>query len=801
MRKKTDNHEFELGKFSQPTVDLECVADFDGNLNLLNPAWRKTLGWTKKELRSKPFFDFVHPDDRELTIEAVKGLRKGKHLITFENRFLCKDRSYKWLSWSATGVLDKKEIYAIARDITGVKKHEITIQKNNMLLKALEKAYSEYITNVDPHDLFDELLGNLLNITKSEYGFIGEVLYGDDKKPYLKTHAITNIAWNKETRKFYEENAPQGMEFNNLKTLFGKVMTSGKPVIANMPAKDPRSGGLPNGHPDLNAFLGIPFFVGTELIGMVGIANRPGGYDLKLIDYLKPFLAACAHLIDGYRNVKHRKLAVKALRENEERIRAIISTVIDGIITIDSHGRIEFFNAGAEKIFGYKHKEVVGKNVNMLMAQEYSQNHDTYLKNYLTTKIPKIIGKRREVLGKRKDGSIFPIELGVGEMLIGERTMFTGIITDITDRKKAEEKSNYLLNQLNVILNSVGDAIVVTNNEMRITTVNPVFLDLIEDKESNVVGKLINDVVQCVDDDGEINIHMNSHIVETVTKGITTECRSQIEISDGRTRAIGSINSPLKDSKGNIIGVVLSMRDISKEVEIDRMKTEFISTVSHELRTPLTSIKGYIDLILEGDTGDINDLQREFLEIVFDNTERLNNLIDALLDIEKIESGEVRTNIKKVSLSDLLGTTLKIMQTSADKKGLKLSSNIPDGAEIYADKDRIVRLFVNLFSNAIKYTKEGEVFIKLTKMKTIHKVVVRDTGIGISKHDQKKIFTRFFRSDDDYAKSAGGTGLGLSIVKAIVEMHGGKIELKSELNKGSEFIVTFPLNHIPDRKK
>ena len=556
-------------------------------------------------------------------------------------------------------------------------------------------------------------------------------------------------------------------------------------------------------------FFGLPFLSEEGKITAMKYFNlRNTGIDIPTyeLEFIKKngqilfgeINATIIELSDGskcdlvvIRDITERKIANDALKESEERWKSLIKNSPDTILTVDGDGKILFINRIAPN---QSLEEFIGVSVYSFISPDQSEKYKQFLER--TFKTGEI--NANEFFGI--DGKWY-ISRFVPIMKDGQIEKVMIIATDITEQKKYEEKQAQLLSQLSVIINSVGDAILVTDKELRITTANPVFLDLIEDKESNVVGKLINDVVQCVDVDGESDSHMNSHIEETVTKGITTECRSQIEISDGRTRAIGSINSPLKDSKGNIIGVVLSMRDISKEVEIDRMKTEFISTVSHELRTPLTSIKGYIDLILEGDTGDINDLQREFLGIVFDNTERLNNLIDDLLDIEKIESGEVRSNITKVSLSDLLGTTLKSMQTSADKKGLKLSSNIPDGAEIYADKDRIVRLFVNLFSNAIKYTKEGEVFIKLTKMKTIHKVVVRDTGIGISKHDQKKIFTRFFRSDDDYAKSAGGTGLGLSIVKAIVEMHGGKIELKSELNKGSEFIVTFPLNHIPDRKK
>lgn len=203
-------------------------------------------------------------------------------------------------------------------------------EKSTKLLEAITLAQSQFIVESNPRIAFNVLLDNLLVLTESEYGFIGEMHYtetGDIDmtthmkvrgNPYLKTHAITNIAWNKETRVFYEENALKGMEFHNLKTLFGAVMVTGEPVISNSPATDPRRGGIPDGHPPLNAFLGLPFYSNKQLVGMVGIANRPNGYDEAVIAYLQPFLATCANLIQSHRNYKRREQAEAALRQSQE---------------------------------------------------------------------------------------------------------------------------------------------------------------------------------------------------------------------------------------------------------------------------------------------------------------------------------------------------------------------------------------------------------------------------------------------------------------------------------------------------
>ena len=151
------------------------------------------------------------------------------------------------------------------------KRAEMSLRGSNTLLNAISRTQALYIAGADAHDVFEHMLTALLEMTGSEYGFIGEVLRDQDGIPYLRTQAITNIAWSDETRAFYAAHAPQGMEFRNLTTLFGAVMTTAQPVIANDPSRDSRGHGVPPGHPSLNAFMGLPFFRGDELVGMVGV--------------------------------------------------------------------------------------------------------------------------------------------------------------------------------------------------------------------------------------------------------------------------------------------------------------------------------------------------------------------------------------------------------------------------------------------------------------------------------------------------------------------------------------------------
>lgn len=227
---------------------------------------------------------------------------------------------------------DRELLVMVQEDVSDLRRAERSlIDVNDRLARqlalsdAVARAQADFIANAQT-EAFSTLLADLLALTGSEYGFVGEVLFADDGAPYLKTHALTNIAWNDETRRLYDESASAGLEFRNLKTLFGAALSSGRPVIANDPARDARRGGLPPGHPPLNAFLGIPVHVGGRLIAMAGLANRAGGYDEALVDWVHPLLLTVGQMVEARRAECSRLAAEAQLRElNEqldERVRA-----------------------------------------------------------------------------------------------------------------------------------------------------------------------------------------------------------------------------------------------------------------------------------------------------------------------------------------------------------------------------------------------------------------------------------------------------------------------------------------------
>ncbi|MDJ0687114.1 MAG: CBS domain-containing protein [Xenococcaceae cyanobacterium MO_188.B32] len=358
----------------------------NGNVIEANQTALDFVGLTPADVVGKPFWETpwwtMSVEIQQRLKKAIERSATGE-FVRFEVDHLGTDNRLVTVDFSLTPVKDKtgKVVMLIpeGRNISDRKQIEADLQKSNRILQAISWIQTKFLADAEPEILFEGMLDRFLALTESEYGFIGEILFAADGsptmeesymkvrgRPYLKTHAITNIAWNEETRAFYAENAPKGMEFHNLQTLFGAVIVTGKPVIANSPSTDPRRGGLPDGHPPLNAFLGLPFYKENEMTGMVGIANREGGYDEAIVDYLQPFLATCSRIIEAYRSDRQKQQAEQTIIEQA----ALLDVATDAIMVRDLNNQILFWNQGAENLYGWTTEEALNQDANELLYRE-----------------------------------------------------------------------------------------------------------------------------------------------------------------------------------------------------------------------------------------------------------------------------------------------------------------------------------------------------------------------------------------------------------------------------------------------
>jgi len=247
--------------------------------------------------------------------------------------------------------------------------------------------------------------------------------------------------------------------------------------------------------------------------------------------------------------------------------------------------------------------------------------------------------------------------------------------------------------------------------------------------------------------------------------------------------------------KNNIVeGAVFVFHDITELKRLEEIRKDFVANVSHELRTPISSIKGYAETLLDGKV-DGEDNVKEFLSIIYQNSNRLANLIDDLLDLSKIESGKMKMEFEPLEILPIVNRCVSVLEKSAKDKSLSIKLDIPDELpRVLGDHKRLAQVFLNLLDNAIKYTPEGgSITISAASKEKITQIDISDTGIGISEKDLPRIFERFYRVDKAHSRELGGTGLGLSIVKHIVQAHDGQVWVQSMLGQGSTFSFTIPI--------
>ncbi|MFB0525670.1 MAG: ATP-binding protein, partial [Phycisphaerae bacterium] len=353
----------------------------------------------------------------------------------------------------------------------------------------------------------------------------------------------------------------------------------------------------------------------------------------------------------------------------------------------------------------------------------------------------------------------------------------------------AEEKE-----LLSVTLSSMTDAVIAVDTEKRIILFNKVAENLTGWSFEEAQGKQVDEILRVIDEKTKKTVE--SPIDKVLLSG-KTESGTDHDVlvtRDGGKCPVSATAAPLCENNRTLIGSVYVFRDVSLEREIDRMKTGFVSSVSHELRTPLTSIKAYTATILR-DPGMPEQTKREFLAIINEESNRLKNLIEGLLEISRIETGTFEIVREPVDIAVLIDQLLPTLQPLADKKNIQLKTDIGDELVLLqADEGKIQSMVMNLVNNAIKFTPEhGQVSISAQRRGQELVISVSDTGMGIPKVALSRIFDRFYRVHRP-GKQIPGTGLGLAIVKEIVNMHAGRIEVESEPGKGTTFTVFLPLD-------
>lgn len=509
-------------------------------------------------------------------------------------------------------------------------------------------------------------------------------------------------------------------------------------------------------------------------------------------------------------DLSEEKYNAAVLNNSYELVRSIVDTVVDGIINITKQGIVESFNPASEQIFGYSADEVIGHNISMLMPEPYRSGHDGYLLHYMTTGEKKVIGKGRELVAQRKDGSTFPIELAVSELMVGDVRYFTGIIRDISERKVFEQSITDEKARLSAVIDNVVDGIITIDELGKVESFNPASENIFGYRAGEVVGqniKMLMPEPYHSEHDGYL-----FHHISTGEKKVIGIGREVVGLrKDGSTFPMDLAVSPMQvNGESMFVGLV---RDISarkqeeKELKLaklaaesaNRMKSEFLANMSHELRTPLNAIIGYSELLKEEAEDDGNTVIIKDLNRINAAGNQLLKLINDVLDLAKIEAGRFELVHERVSIPGLLQDLDLVIKYQMDKNTNRFEVVCAEEVnKITTDSIRLRQILINLLSNAAKFTNAGLVTltVKLEQSSGVELLafIISDNGIGMSLEEVGQVFTPFVQADVSTTRRFGGTGLGLAICKDLCQLMGGSIDVRSEVGKGSTFTVRIPVD-------
>jgi protein-histidine pros-kinase len=494
--------------------------------------------------------------------------------------------------------------------------------------------------------------------------------------------------------------------------------------------------------------------------------------------------------------------------EHENRTAAIYEHAIDGIITIDERGIVESWNPAAQRIFGWSAEEIVGQPINRIVAEPDRSRHDEYLRRYMETGEARIIGIGREVTGEHKDGRTISIDLAISEIGVGAKRLFLGITRNISDRKKAEEalRENVALAQ-NIVEHSF-EALVVMDSDGRIARWNPCAEKLFGWTHREAVGRLLGNLIVPPELREQHHAGLERYLKTGETSILNTLTESRGLHKSGRIFPVELLVSTVPWQGDSLF--IGAIRDISArkiwENEILRAKDEaisanqakstFLSMMSHELRTPMNAILGFAQLLEMNMQTDEDSTRRIWTGEIVKAGNHLLGLINEVLDLARIESGNFKLSLEPVAVNAMVQDVIGLIQPLADRRNIRIVDKISgkQEASVRADFIRIKQVLLNLLSNAIKYNHDGgAVTLEYSITETGQfRLTVEDTGPGIALENQVAIFQPFNRGDADQT-SVEGTGIGLSICKRLVELMGGDIGFTSTVGQGSRFYFDLPL--------
>ncbi len=503
---------------------------------------------------------------------------------------------------------------------------------------------------------------------------------------------------------------------------------------------------------------------------------------LKIVAYVVPLFGLCIDYFVTHRNAD----------SSRARMRAVISTAADGIITIDQKGTIESFNAAATQMFGYSEREAIGMNIKSMMPSPHREHHDEYIESFLHTGTSRIIGRVRETEGLRRDGALFPIDLNVSVVESRRRRSFTGLVRDVSRRKESENE----LSKLSAAVEQNPSIVVITDVHGTIEYVNSSFVAVTGYTKEEALGRNPRILKSSQTSEG-----IYRSLWETISKGEVWRGEFLNRKKNGELYWESGSISPVRNAKGQVTHYLAVKQDITQRKKADqqlreqnislanknRELDEFTYVASHDLQEPLRKLVSFSTLLKTDIGGDLPEKAATDIKFITDSAKRMEALVQDLLQLSR--SGRSDMKRESIPLNECADHALESLSTAIEEAEAVIErDDLPD---VVADRTLMTQLFQNLIGNALKYRSPDRtpvIRITVESSETGWLFGVRDNGIGMESQYVEQIFAPFKRlhGRGEYK----GTGIGLAICRKVVDRHGGRIWAESVFGEGSHFKFT-----------